>query len=118
MAVVNEAKDPRLTAAIEMLHRTGSTQFQLRYSDDEKPTIWLAVGKWGQHYETAAGLGPLTATIRLAELVIDGGQCAHCRKPCGLWDRWQETPPLHTHLCWYVFDPELAKFRRSCEGET
>lgn len=118
----SEAEDPRLTAAIDLIGRTGAQQVQIRYSDDEQPTLWLVAAKFptdeGWAWEAAGAKGPLSAALRLLELVLDGGACAHCGKTSGVWEWWEKTPSLHTHICWYVLDPELGKFRRSCEGET
>lgn len=122
-------KDPRFIASIELLHRTGARSFQIRYSDDEKPVVWIAVGTWRwargrpvakggeERSECAAALQPLRAILRLLDQVVDGGTCAHCGKPTGVSDDWKGAMPLEEHVCWYRFDPELATFRRGCEGD-
>jgi len=143
---VNPVDDPRFTAGLDLIRRTGARGFQLRYSDDEDPVVWIAVGQWrwgkmrdasgrvvgkgpvpvgdgpvprgGQiRYECAAALDPLRAVLRLLDQIIDGGHCAHCSRPTGVSDDWTETMPLDEHICWYQFDPELSTFRRACEGE-
>lgn len=111
-------RDPRFVAAIELIGRTGGSQFQLRYSDDDEPTVWMAVGRWPYGSEAAAALDPLRAVLRLLDQVVDGGTCAHCGKPSGVTDDFSSDMPMAEVFCWYVFDPELAVFRRSCEGET
>lgn len=58
------------------------------------------------------------AVLRLLEQVVDGGRCTHCRRPTGVSEDWTATLPLEETFCWYVFDPELETFRRSCEGDT
>lgn len=110
--------DPRMQAAIKMIGRTGAQEFQLRYSDDEKPIVWMAVARWGKQHEVGASLNPVVACIRLLETVIDGGECAHCHRPSGISDDFSTTMPLDDLVCWYVFDPEMVTFRRGCEGET
>lgn len=123
--------DPRMLAAIDMLRRTGQRSFQLRYSDDEDPLVWMAVGEWcigpdgrpvrdgGEvHHEAAAALTPFGAVFRLCEQAMDGGTCAHCGRPSGITMDWRESMPLAEVLCWTVYDPETSSFRRSCEGET
>lgn len=115
--------DPRFLAAYDLLGRSGATKVELRYQDDEQPTIWISVGYWnfnGQtRHETAAALSPVKATLRLLERVIDGGMCVHCNKPTAV--DIDLTPDLHPMLpdtfCWYQYDPELKTFRRSCEGD-
>jgi hypothetical protein len=108
--------EERFLAAVAMVQRTGSSQFQLRWSDDEEPTVWFAValypdGRW----DTAAGRNPWVAVSRLLETVIDGGFCTHCRRPTGLDPDSLDTMPLNDLVCWYQYDPELKTFRRGCE---
>ena len=113
--------DPRGTAAIDMLGRTGARGIQIRWSDDEEPTVWLAVATYGQgndeRHETAAALEPVTALLRLCELLIDGAECQHCHRLTSF------VPDMDTSLldeisCVYAWDPELETFRRGCEGST
>ena len=114
-----EHDDPKLTAAVEMIGRTGATHFGLRYQDDEEPVVWIAVGTWpGDRHEVAAGLDPTRAALRLCEQAIDGGTCTHCKRPTGLEPDDLGAMPLDRHFCWYQFDPELKTFRRGCEGDT
>jgi hypothetical protein len=107
--------DPKITAALDLLRRTGLRSFQVRYSDDEQPTVWMAVGVWDdEHWECAAASDPAAAVMRLLDEAIDGGQCTHCGRPTGATDHWQASMPLATVVCWQVYDPELHTFRRSC----
>lgn len=110
-----------ITAAADMLGRTGIKQLQIRYSDDEEPTVWFAVGKWpaksgGEGYETASAMEPLRAVLRLCEQAMDGGQCQHCHRPSGFEPDSIATMPVDQLICWYQYDPELRTFRRGCEG--
>lgn len=128
----DELKDPKLGAAVDMLRRTGSAEVQIRYSDDEQPVVWFAVaqyrlGKDGlpkptgpiNGWETAAGRTPTEALLRLCEVTIDGGVCAHCTKPAMFVSDLDSNPtPLDAAFCITSWDPELATFRRSCEGDT
>ncbi len=108
---------PEALAAVGLIARCGSKALQIRYSDDEQPVVWFAVATFAKNrWETAAGDSPTTAIIRLTEQLIDGGQCTHCRRGTGLWLDLE--PPLITSVCWYVYDPELKTYRRSCEGDT
>lgn len=130
---MTDADDPRLIAAVDLIGRTGAQSFAIRYSDDEQPLVWIAlaehvigaegrpvepgtVGSCNVH-EVAAALDPLLAVLRLAEQLVDGGTCTHCQRPTGL-ELDLETMPLDAFVCWYQYDPELATFRRGCEGET
>lgn len=119
--------DPRVTAAIDVIGRTGARSFQLRYQDDETPTVWIAVGTWlygprgipvasgGQERsETAAALDPGRAVLRLLKLVINGGQCTHCDRPTAIGEDWQPRG-VDPETCWYVYDEQAEAFRRDCE---
>lgn len=105
-----DVDDPRFTAAMTWLGKsTGAKSLQIRYSDDEQPIVWLAVGEWDnpvvKGHECAAGMGPLTAVMRLCEQVSDGGICTHCRKPTGFVPEADPGPmPLTDHVCWWTFD--------------
>ena len=64
--------DPRVTAAIDVISRTGVREFQLRYHDDEEPVIWIAVGTWlwgrrrsGIEGPVATGGQPRSAPMRV-----------------------------------------------------
>jgi hypothetical protein len=111
--------DERFIAAIEFIRKTSSTGFQIRYSDDETPTVWFAVAEYPDNkFEVDASLDPIQAALRLCERLCDGGQCRHCGRPTGLEPDSIETMPLNRTICWYQYDPELKKFRRGCEGDT
>lgn len=103
-----------LLALIDMVGHTGSESCQIRYSDDDQPVIWMAVGKWGDRHEVGAATDPVTAAFRLLETVVDGGTCTHCKKPTGITQDFDDMP-METLVCWYQYDPELKKFRRGCE---
>jgi len=127
-----------MMACVDLIRRTGSDAFQLRYSDDEEPTVWMAVATYPnakvipnvggagkqlrrQHKaECASGLDPIVAVHRLAQLLIDGGQCVKCRRSTMLEESWQRPvtevwPVLGDEFCWRVYDPELATFTIGCE---
>lgn len=111
-----KAIEERFLAGVEMVRRTGSNQFQLRWSDDEEPVVWFAVALYpNDRWETAAGRDPFVAVSRLLEQIIDGGTCAHCKRPAGLDPDSLDTMPLNDLVCWYQYDPELKTFRRGCE---
>lgn len=113
--------DARLVAAVDMLARTGAAEVQVRYSDDDKPAVWLAVARWDRyadeaHWEAAAAMNPLTALYRLCDQVIDGGECKTCGKPTGFSPDLDRLP-LDDLICWYQYDPELKTFRAGCAGD-
>lgn len=111
---------PKFISALDMLRRTGASKVQVRYSDDEEPTIWFIVAIYDDHAETDASLDPEKAVLRLCERLIDGGTCAHCQRPTVFHidhnDRLGSI--IETTFCSYRWDPEVATFRRACEGTT
>jgi hypothetical protein len=123
------ADDPRFTAALDMIGRTGVRSIQIRFQDDEEPTVWIAVAEYGVDeddkpiktggrtvYKIAAALHPFTAVLNLLENAIDGGQCIHCMRPAGVTAEFDQMP-MDTMICWYQYDPELKVFRRGCGGD-
>lgn len=117
------AKDPRFTAALDLMGRMGAKQVHVRYQDDQQPVLWVVAvevpSKDGWAWDCAGAMDPLLAATRLLEQLTDGGHCAHCDRTSALWTEWQHEPPFAGEaICWYIFDPETEKFRRSCEGET
>ena len=116
--VMDPPVDRKLVAAIEFVSRTGTSQFQLRYQDDEMPVIWMAVANYRDgRSEVAAALNPLRAVLRLCETLADGGMCAHCQRPSGFEPDSLDSMPFNMAICWWQWDPELGKFRRGCEGD-
>ena len=111
------AVDPRFPAAVDMIGRTGAENVQIRYSDDETPMVWFVVASYpGGRWEVDAGDHPVTAILRLCERLIDGGTCAHCRKPSAFDpSRSFDGAFADQHLCWQQWDPELGRCRRGCE---
>lgn len=114
----DQEQNERLVAAVDMIGRTGSKSFQLRYSDDEQPVVWMAIGEWRQDgqtvHEVAAAMDPVRAALRLCEQVMDGARCTHCHRPTGLEPDSIDTMPANELVCWYQYDPELKTFRRGC----
>lgn len=105
-------------AAIALVGKMGAEHYQLRYSDDPKPVVWMVDAKWGHGHHAAGGMTPTEATLRLLDDIVDGGQCMHCRKPTSvLHDFRSNLPELMPNVCWYVYDPEVKVYRRTCEAE-
>lgn len=110
--------DPRFMACVDLLARSGATNFQFGFQDEMDPIAWVAIATWPYGSEAAGGLTPLVAVFRLVEAATDGGACAHCGRAAGVSADWESQMPLDELICWHVYDPETQKFRRSCEGET
>lgn len=114
MTLEEKANDPRYIGAIEMLGRTGMSEYQIRYDDDPEPVVWIAVATYADgRWEAAAGREPLSATLRLCAQVIDGGMCRHCHKGTAFDENFGDEP-LSEIICWYSWDPELKTYRRGC----
>lgn len=114
-----DAEDPRFVACVGLIGDSGGRQFQIRYDDEQNPLVWVATAELrGGHQECAGGFSPVQAAFRLCETLYDGGFCGHCGQPAGVTMDWRAEMPLARVVCWWVYDPETEKFRRSCEGET
>lgn len=110
-------EDERLTAAIDLIGRTGARSFQIRYDDDPEPTVWIADAAWKDGHECGAGMTPLRAVERLLETIVDGSTCVPCGRVAGVQSDFTARLPFPDTVCWYVYDPELTTYRRSCEGD-
>lgn len=121
--------NPIFLAAVDAIAHTGAKNFEIRWCEEQDPTVWFALSthiSGGQERQSIyAGFNPTEATIGLAEKLIDGGVCAHCLKMTIFEPDW--TAPMirnfkigdiDVYHCTYQYDPEMKKFRRSCEGET
>jgi hypothetical protein len=115
-------KEDKLQAALAFIRRTGAHQIQVRYSDDEEPTIWFVVALFNKRgptgvnaVEVDASVDPLHAALRLCERLADGGICAYCHRPAGFEPKMLNRMPFDNVICWYQYDPELKVFRRGCE---
>jgi hypothetical protein len=123
-----EAAD-RLTAAVDLVNRTGALSFEIRYQDDSAPTVWIAVaafhiddtgrperklGAAANAWQVGAALHPLRAVHVLLCECVDGGICKHCNRPAG-FDESFDAMPYDELICWYQWDPELKTYRRACE---
>jgi hypothetical protein len=111
-------EDPVFVAAYDFIARTGAKSIQLRYEDDNEPTIWNVYIDYGYGHAVGAGLDPMRALKKVMDEIVDGGACAHCGRVTALADDWEADQLADEAICWIVYDPELQKFRRSCEGET
>lgn len=123
----NYKEDPRFVAGVALIGRTGASEFQIRYDDEQVPVIWVALAGYkstdeslppapGMRYECDASVDPVRAVLRLCERLIDGGECQHCHRPT-IFVPDTDTSLLDQMGCVYAWDPELATFRRGCEGD-
>jgi hypothetical protein len=115
--VEHTSKDsPLFLAGVDMVQRSGASSFEIRYSDDNEPTVWMAVASFSDNrWDAAAGHTPTHAVLRLLDQLIDGGMCTHCNRPTGITEDWRGDMPMAEVFCWYRYDPETEKFRRGCE---
>ncbi len=132
MTAASNAHTDHVIAVIDLLGRTGAKDFQIRYSDDQEPTVWIAVARYSvrspgdafptRHYQAAGGLTPDAAAYALLEQVLDGGMCVHCGRQTAVERQWDDAEFLAelsaVGVCVYAYDPETKRYRRSCEGDT
>jgi hypothetical protein len=128
---------PKLVAGVKLIERTGARNIRIGYSDeaDGVPVVWYATATWfvrsgrpvadarggaQSRHEAAGAMNGITAVMRLCEQIIDGGMCLHCERPTIFDDNPGDSPfddLLEAMGCVYAWDPELATFRRGCEGD-
>jgi hypothetical protein len=120
--VLSPEREERLLAIVDMVGRTGADNIQFRWSDDEEPVVWFVVAAYddGSVWDAAAGREPVEAAERLATQLIDGGTCTRCGRTTALQTDWQSSLNVFAErvgmaLCEYAYDPELKRYRRSCE---
>lgn len=117
---MNPEDEMILKASVELIGRTGAQGFELRYSDDKKPIVWMALAYYdagpGKFWQVGASFDPPRAAFKLCEALIDGGTCTHCKRPTGV-TLDIDSMPGEMVMCWYQLDPELKTFRRGCEGD-
>lgn len=107
-----------LTAAIMLIGRLGGSGFQLRYSDDEEPVVWMALAAQASGHEVAASLHPVRAVLRLCERLADGGECSYCGRMTGLEPDELGNADLGREICWYVYEDDAGAFLSGCRGGT
>lgn len=73
-----------VTAITKLVGHTGAKGFQVRFSDDEQPVVWIAVATYPSGAQVGAAFTPGQAAWRLGEQLIDGGHCTHCGRPTAL----------------------------------
>lgn len=121
---IPDADRAKFAAMSALIGRTGATELQVRYSDADAdqaptPTVWLAVAVYPDgRFDAAAGTDALIALRRLCTQIIDGAECAHCHRPAGFDDDYDDTVNVAITgdtVCWYMWDPELGTYRRGCE---
>jgi hypothetical protein len=126
-AGVDEAPDPRLVAAFDLLGRCAAVEVSVRvvHPDPETrtwPVVWLARGVWRNGVtEIAAAPAAIEAVEMLCERVIDGGTCTGCGRPAGVILAGAPVGAVAvevTGVCWYRFDPEATppRYLRGCES--
>ena len=112
--IQDEMNDKRFPAAVRLIGHTGAQEFQIRFCDEEKPVIWMAIARYGQQLAIGASITPLTAVFKLCDDLIDGGQCTHCHRPTG-FEPGLSSMPLDELVCWCQWDPSHEEFRRGCK---
>lgn len=116
-----ELHDEFTAALADLVGRTGASQLQVRESNEEDPTVFVAVAVYPDgRFESDSGRLPIDAIWRVAERLVDGGQCTHCRKATGLLEPEGDLSAksmrfLGEVLCWYTYDPVAKRYRMGCQ---
>lgn len=72
-----------LDAAVDLIGRTGATQFEFSFTED--PIQWWAKARYGGQIMAKEGYpDPLSAIEALARSLFGGGRCTHCLRPASL----------------------------------
>lgn len=111
--------DRKLVALVDLIGRTGAKDFAIQWTELERqpPKVaWIASASHGKHLTIGAALEPVQAAYRLAEQLIDGGECTHCHRMTGVDEDPFASKVFDDAICFYRYDPELKTFRRTCEG--
>ena len=115
------AESLMVIACADMLERTGVREIKVSYDDREEPTTWTAVGRWEvlwadgpkTHWQSAGGMTPDQAVLRLVKQTCDGQECTWCARPVIIETLSPAT--RFENFCHYVLDSEAQIFRRGCE---
>lgn len=76
----SEVEDATLAIA-DLCGRSGATEFEIGWLDDEPPHRWYASAKYrGARLTAEDPDDPSIAADGLALQILDGGMCTHCRK--------------------------------------
>lgn len=85
-----DATDDRLFAAIDLVGRTGAKHFEFGYLHDDVPfneADWWATALYkGTKITVEHHTDPGAAAEALAERILTGGMCNHCKKLVSLTD--------------------------------
>lgn len=101
--------DDMLTAAVEVIGRTGARQFEVAYDDDVEPVVWNASCSYqGARVFVEGYTSPDTAADALARKLIEGGQCVVCG------GRITTTLPVPKGCSWRRVG---AHWLRGCDGK-
>lgn len=79
---MNALDQDAIVAAVDLVRRSGATEFQVGYLHDDVPANeagWYAHAQYkGARLTAEDHPGPVEATEALARRVLDGAQCSHC----------------------------------------
>lgn len=104
----------RITAAVELIARTGARSFEVFYIDDPdleaSETLWTAqvVHRGSKVWETTTD--PIDSTEQLAAKIVTGGMCVHCHRQTAITD--ERCPPFGL-ICGYY--RQGNRYLRSCQ---
>lgn len=69
-----------MVACADLIGRSGATSFQIGYLNDDEPHQWYAHAQYrGARITVDDQPDPAAAARGLAERILTGGQCYHCK---------------------------------------
>jgi hypothetical protein len=105
-----------LNAGVELVGRTGARELEIGFADDAEPAVdWWASAKYRgaridvEHYPT-----PAAAVHALAQRLLTGAQCNHCRGLIALSDEGALFLPGMVMADGSTFTLEEATSRPQC----
>jgi len=108
----------KLAAGMEVIGRTGAEFTQVRFCDEDEPTLWMAYARYpdgGQ--QVAAALDLEEAVMRLCAQLINGGSCRHCHRGTGFTPRGLTTAVLDlSDICLTFWDDDAQAFTQACRA--
>ncbi len=110
--------DQKLIAALtDLFARCGVRAASAHIEVSMTPAVFVLRCSWDDgRVDVMGGVTLAQAMFRMAQHIVDGGVCTHCDKPTGVARDFEDDLDAEI-ACWYQMDPELSRFRRSCEGD-
>jgi hypothetical protein len=118
-ALGEQRDDPRIDAAIQLIHCSASNFLSYRTNDEPFTFTMTAHDHHGDRV-TGSGVTIIEAMLQLAARVLDGHRCQNCDRPTALDEQGVDKPDILVldwgDKCWIVYDHDHGTYRRECDG--